>query len=522
MLKITKTNASTVYVPELDGGLECADLAVMSADMWVPLRMFANPGAVLRAAVVQTTNARTGEVVTVQLARRAQYHIVLARHLHEDWSPHVKAWQTIDTSPVWDRVDFQDKIVLRNDEQRAAYAALLATNNGVLNLACGKGKTVLALKLIAHRGVPAVVIVNNEGLVNQWIDRAKEFLGLEDPDIGIVQGVKAQWDRPLVICMIHTLANRAESIPMETRQRFGTILFDECFPAGTLIGGVPIERLVPGDYVESYDEKSGRPIKKRVLATMRSTPSTLVRIHFADGVRVVCTAGHPFLTTAGWRAAADLTCGDMVRKLANHEKHTVCAVSPRDPQDKNRKQPDRVLRGMSSGETASKRTWMSKMFSETASRTNLLYASARMKVKNPMHQAVCREKVSRRHKELGHKPLVRGGNGKPLPVPQATLLEALGPGWEPELTVLTGNGARTPGRVRGLPAKYAIDVGNLSLRIAVEVDGSSHGLLARQEQDRKKEDYLRGAGWTVLRFSNREVMADTVACAQMVLSTTLK
>ncbi|MGH8572339.1 MAG: DUF559 domain-containing protein, partial [Gammaproteobacteria bacterium] len=32
--------------------------------------------------------------------------------------------------------------------------------------------------------------------------------------------------------------------------------------------------------------------------------------------------------------------------------------------------------------------------------------------------------------------------------------------------------------------------------------------------------WLRGEGWTVLRFSNQEVMADTAACAQTAVSTT--
>ena len=73
-----------------------------------------------------------------------------------------------------------------------------------------------------------------------------------------------------------------------------------------------------------------------------------------------------------------------------------------------------------------------------------------------------------------------------------------------------------------MPTHYKIDVGNTELKVAVEIDGGSHSSLARQEQDRKKDAFLRSIGWTVLRFSNAEVMDDTAACARTVLFTTSK
>jgi len=47
--------------------------------------------------------------------------------------------------------------------------------------------------------------------------------------------------------------------------------------------------------------------------------------------------------------------------------------------------------------------------------------------------------VARKHGELmkkkGHKPKVRGGNGRGIPVPQQVLFNALGEGWVLELAV---------------------------------------------------------------------------------------
>lgn len=135
--------------------------------------------------------------------------------------------------------------------------------------------------------------------------------------------------------------------------------------------------------------------------------------------------------------------------------------------------------------------------------------SARMTANNPMNMPETRAKVSARLREIGHKPSVRGGNGRGLTRPQRLLSEALG--WPTEVVIPTGQR-----RKGGLPSHYKVDVGNPGLKVAVEVDGGSHCSLARREQDRRKTEWLTGQGWVVLRFTNREVLADVEACADKV------
>ena len=72
------------------------------------------------------------------------------------------------------------------------------------------------------------------------------------------------------------------------------------------------------------------------------------------------------------------------------------------------------------------------------------------------------------------------------------------------------------------PPAYKVDIGSIPLKIAIEVDGFSHCSLARKELDKKKEKFLGGLGWTVLRFSNKEVLENLTKCVQMVLSTISK
>jgi len=63
---------------------------------------------------------------------------------------------------------------------------------------------------------------------------------------------------------------------------------------------------------------------------------------------------------------------------------------------------------------------------------------------------------------------------------------------------------------------YRIDFALPTVRLAVEIDGESHRSQERRERDRRKDEYLGQRGWTVLRFTNREVLRDPRAVADRV------
>lgn len=139
--------------------------------------------------------------------------------------------------------------------------------------------------------------------------------------------------------------------------------------------------------------------------------------------------------------------------------------------------------------------------------------AARMTAANPMSDPAVRAKMSASLRARGHRPPVRGGNGRGMTEPQRLLAEALGSGWEAEYVIPTRAGRRG-----GLPTHYKVDIAHPTMLIAVEVDGQSH--YSRRAEDDRKTEFLAGLGWTVLRFSNRDVMADTADCARTVWSTT--
>jgi len=215
--------------PEMDDGRSLSGGAVRSAWMWVPANLIPNKRAFIRAATITSVNSRNGEVSKFPLARDLGDYVVIARHFFtdEEWLNKIGPWENIGITDGMQTFDFGDRISPRDPDQERAWEAFSAQEGGVLNLACGKGKTVMGLKKIAQRGYPAIVVVNNSGLMDQWRERALEFLSISDDDIGVVQGPNEDWDKPLVLAMIHTLAKRAHKVPPEIRARFGTVVFDE-------------------------------------------------------------------------------------------------------------------------------------------------------------------------------------------------------------------------------------------------------------------------------------------------------
>lgn len=136
--------------------------------------------------------------------------------------------------------------------------------------------------------------------------------------------------------------------------------------------------------------------------------------------------------------------------------------------------------------------------------------SAHRKVHNPMFSPSVAEKVGLRLREIGHRPLIRGGNGTGPTRAQKLLAELTG--LRTEYAVPT----RMP-RGCSYPTCYKLDLADPVTRTAVEVDGASHKARSRRAQDTKKVGFLESRGWYLLRFTNREVLAAPLSIASQVL-----
>ena len=96
---------------------------------------------------------------------------------------------------------------------------------GLLEVPCGRGKTVIALKLISELKKKTLVIVHKGFLVDQWIERIEQFL--PDAKIGKIQGQIIDIDnKDIVIGMLQSLSMK--DYPSDIFSTFGLTIVDEC------------------------------------------------------------------------------------------------------------------------------------------------------------------------------------------------------------------------------------------------------------------------------------------------------
>lgn len=202
----------------------------------------------------------------------------------------------------------------------------------------GSGKTVLAASILAEHDGPACVSAHRRELVGQ-LSRALADNGVRHGIIApkatvqtIVQSHVDEFGRsfysptaPVRVAGVDTLIRMPPSDPW-----FRTVTLnatDECFPAGTLVEGRPIEEIKVGDFVTAFDEKSGAFASRKVVRLFKNVaPSHMVRVTAGHHV-VTCTFGHPFWTRRGWVNAVDLTTAD---EVLTHELHELRQDDKRD------------------------------------------------------------------------------------------------------------------------------------------------------------------------------------------------
>ncbi len=64
---------------------------------------------------------------------------------------------------------------------------------------------------------------------------------------------------------------------------------------------------------------------------------------------------------------------------------------------------------------------------------------------------------------------------------------------------------------------YIADFGCHGAKLVVELDGAVHETAAARERDKKREAFLVGRGYRVLRFSNADVKADVGLVVRSIL-----
>ena len=113
-----------------------------------------------------------------------------------------------------------------------------------------------------------------------------------------------------------------------------------------------------------------------------------------------------------------------------------------------------------------------------------------------------RVKLSRTLKRMGHTFSVIGGKGRGMTEPQKLLLEALGPPWVSEYTIVLGK------RPSDYPRFYKADIAHVANKWIVECDGRYHQYNRRHKKtDQRRDQILLALGWKTLRLENSQILS---------------
>lgn len=122
------------------------------------------------------------------------------------------------------------------EHQQTVINAIEKKDLGVIVAPPGSGKTIVALKIIAEKQLPALIIVHRKQLLEQWVERVETFLGIPKHEIGKVGNGKYQLGSKITIATIQRLSKETSKNDSEIlKSNFGTIILDEChhIPAET-------------------------------------------------------------------------------------------------------------------------------------------------------------------------------------------------------------------------------------------------------------------------------------------------
>lgn len=95
---------------------------------------------------------------------------------------------------------------------------------GVLDMATNAGKTMImaGIYLAYHRKIPAIVLINDGDLFDQFKKEIPELLG---DDVGFVRGKEKDWKK-FTVCMVQTLSKNLSSYKYRLAN-YGMVLVDE-------------------------------------------------------------------------------------------------------------------------------------------------------------------------------------------------------------------------------------------------------------------------------------------------------
>ena len=189
--------------------------------------------------------------------------------------------------------------------------------NGVLVAPTASGKSLIISNIVHRLGEPCLVLQPSKELLEQNFEKFESYG--ERPAIYSTSVGEKTIGSQITLATIGSIRKCPE--------KFGHIkhiIIDECFPIGSDVDGVPIEKISIGDMVRSFNHDNNSIELKKVLKVFKTVrKNRMVEIVLSNGIKFICTENHPIFTkNCGYVAAHSIV--DMMSstsyRISNEEK----------------------------------------------------------------------------------------------------------------------------------------------------------------------------------------------------------
>lgn len=169
-------------------------------------------------------------------------------------------------------------------------------------LATGTGKRLMAVEdSLNYEKI--LFVCHSEELIEQAMEEFEKYYPMQ---VGVVKASRFEIEFKVTIASAQTLHKRLDRIPKDL---FDLCIIDECFIAGTLVDGHPIENIGVGAFINSFNHEKNKIEKRKVIGiSKKKVTSTLYKLVFKSGESFVCTEDHPiFINNVGYVKVKDVS-----------------------------------------------------------------------------------------------------------------------------------------------------------------------------------------------------------------------
>lgn len=202
--------------------------------------------------------------------------------------------------------------VILRDYQREAVKSLLHDifrgGHPVCGLPTGAGKGVVIAELCRRLPGRILVATHRKELLAQNDAQLQRLMGTEAQS-GIYSAGMGRRDveARVIFGGIQSIYRHMDAL--QAPGDFAYVIVDECFPAGTLIDGRPIETLGTGEYIRTWNHHKNMVEYKKINAISKRLAMDLLTITLSSGKIITCTENHPFWTGVEYVPARELVPG---------------------------------------------------------------------------------------------------------------------------------------------------------------------------------------------------------------------